>query len=72
MLLDFADLQIRTRIVRIAPGKARLTLDYPTVYRDRVMTALSDLLRPTQSEPTPTEANNAPSADAERTVGSDE
>jgi hypothetical protein len=48
MLLDLEDVQIRVRIVRIADDKIRLTLEYPRAetYRNRVMNALADLLRP--------------------------
>ena len=48
MLLDLEDDQVRCRISEQVNGKLRLTLDYPHTaeYRRRVMTAVSDLIRP--------------------------
>lgn len=53
MLLDLEN--VRARIVLTADDRMRLTLEYPCqpVYRERVLAALSELIRPLapQSEP---------------------
>lgn len=51
MLVDLQDANLRARISCIAGDKYRLVLDYPRdpAYRDRVLSALSDLLRPAQN-----------------------
>ena len=51
MLLSLEDSLVRARVSRLSGNRLRLTLDYPCdpQYRDRVMTALADLLRPVPS-----------------------
>lgn len=48
MLLDLEDVNIRARIALAPRDRVRLTLEYPHLprYRDRVLNALADLLRP--------------------------
>ncbi len=46
MLLDLEDANIRARLVLVSKDRLRLTVEYPRSHRDRVMAALSDLLRP--------------------------
>lgn len=48
MLLDLDDVQIRARLSSLSHDRIRLTLDYPrrADYRDKIMNALADLLRP--------------------------
>lgn len=57
MLLDLEDERLRARITRLSGDRARLVLDYPAEarYRDAVLTALSDLLRPERRESAPCE-----------------
>ena len=52
MLLDLADVRIRGRISPISGGRVRLVLDYPheAQYRDKVMIALSEILRPANED----------------------
>lgn len=53
MQLDLADPEIRARTSLVAGSRLRLVLDYPRIppYPDRVMAALSDLLRPAPERP---------------------
>lgn len=53
MLLDLEDKCISVRLTRPAEGTFRLILTYPAQpeYRDKVMKALSALLRPPTSSP---------------------
>ena len=52
MLVDLQDANLRARISCITDDRYRLVLDYPRdpAYRDRVLSALSDLLRPAEAE----------------------
>lgn len=47
MLLSLEDKAIQVRLSSISGGRTRLVLDYPdgNKYRDRIMTALAELLR---------------------------
>lgn len=70
MYLDLADIQIRASIKRISGDRIRLVLEYPRedVYRDKIMSALSELLKPPKpreeggaadpSDPTPAISSN--------------
>jgi hypothetical protein len=60
MIVDLADDRLRLRISLARQGMARLQLDYPAeaTYRDRIRTALADLIRPKPAAP------EAPNADA--------
>lgn len=51
-MFDLHDPNLSARISSIAGDKYRLTLEYPCdpVYRDRVLAALSDLLKPAETE----------------------
>ena len=62
MLLDLEDVQIRASIRRVASDRIRLVLEYPREdhYRDRVLAALADLLRP--SLPATNQPNEAEDA----------
>jgi len=53
MVIDLLDNNLRIRHNTFSGGRARLTIDYPagTPYRERIMQALGDLLRPTPAEP---------------------
>ena len=52
MKLDLEDRRIRMTIKPLSDGRHRLTLDYPAepVYRDKVLKALSDFLRPSDTK----------------------
>lgn len=54
-MLDLQDANLRARISCITDDRYRLVLDYPRdpTYRDRVLSALSDLLRPAEAETQP-------------------
>ena len=51
MVLDIEDVELHARISRITGDRIRLVLEYPRQpeYRDKVMLALSELLRPASS-----------------------
>lgn len=67
MILDLADKEIRVRLAPVSGGCVRLTLDYPNEphYRDRVMQALSDLLRPPSTNKAKTAKSRKRRKDAE-------
>lgn len=53
MLLDLEDGRLRARISSLSGNRIRLVLDYPheAAYRTRILTALSDILRPATGAP---------------------
>jgi hypothetical protein len=52
MLLDLEDPGIRARISGLSGGRTRLVIEYPTErYRDTVLAALADMLRPASPPP---------------------
>lgn len=53
MTLDLEDRLIRVRLRTLSDGNSRLVLDYPSEprYRDAVLTALADLIRPASPPP---------------------
>jgi hypothetical protein len=52
MVLDLEDPGIRARISGLSGGRTRLVLEYPTQrYRDTVLTALAEMLRPAPPVP---------------------
>jgi hypothetical protein len=53
MVLDLEDLRIRASLRRLTGDRVRLVLDYPAeeCYRNRVLKALADLLRPAPARP---------------------
>lgn len=53
MLLDLAEPGIQARITLLKGDRVRLVLDYPSEapYRDKVLSALSEILRPATPQP---------------------
>jgi hypothetical protein len=53
MLFDLDDVDVKARIVPCAQNRVRLTLEYPREpkYRDMVLSALCEMLRPAPPKP---------------------
>lgn len=71
MLLDLDDVRIISRFTYIRGDRIRLTIEYPrtTEYRDRIMDALADILRPRCQEQTNNPKSNVHDAPGLNDIG---